>query len=716
MIIAQMLFSRIFVVLLIAAAVSAQTLDYAETEAAATKTLLVKDLRQAIREAENASATDLKSLLWRLTLYRRAAQTEKIVETARRVIAHPDYEKNKYYANGFLSAAIGSAYFNDVKIVWQYLENAHFDPFVYERLVKLCASDKAACDVGAVDEWLARKASEEETNYSPERIMPGLEWTHRRIAWRSQFGLDAGAIKNGFFEAVRKNPADLGAARRYLAFFGTAADIEQLAEIFSSPLAYDHYKLAEHIGRIPNSLPPNAEDAPRLRRVAVRLLLKSLALPFTENDGKKVGGALYCCVSVPSTKRYDLEKQLRFWTKKELAENYNLLGEPQNAQPLVEELAKVDKSDISGDDSNRLAGAVQAGSGARAVESEILRRQALRADSYEYWDERIQYYEGRDEPELVFNSYMQAFAAIPYDSSNGRSADRRLFFIRHFADFVDYKFGGSANEPADEEWSAETKRKHQIWKEAESFLRAEFEKTKTNLYYSSELLDEIFANDFDNLGDELLSKDPEILIRLAKSDSIGEFDSLLQVFLENKNIPDAIKDRIFGELIKIADRRGIESAWAMFDAMYGENAKKYVPQFLPTLEKRFAESREFVKTYKPSDDGADYRNLPNKYAEVLFKIYLAENNRRAAAKLVADGYCEHYSGMKTLIESAVRAGAFDEALRYWRTMVNLDRQYADNLDYLKTFPAFAKLLREFYAQMKRDEPDSAIPDDVLSRL
>ena len=72
--------------------------------------------------------------------------------------------------------------------------------------------------------------------------------------------------------------------------------------------------------------------------------------------------------------------------------------------------------------------------------------------------------------------------------------------------------------------------------------------------------------------------------------------------------------------------------------------------------------------------------------------------------------------LPALLENAVRNNAYDEAMRYWKTKANLDRQDLDQLSYLRKIPALAQSLREFYAQMKRDEPNSPIPDQALRIL
>lgn len=704
-----------FVVSFAVANVSAQT-GFGDVENEINKILLKKDLRQAIREAENSFANDLKSLLRRLLLYRRAADFEKVALTARQIIGRPDFQKNYNQTREFLETALKSEHFKDIEVLRIFLQKAYFNNDIYGRFVKLCLSNKEACDIRGFDTWLAQKASEAEKSsngyYSAE-----FEWTSRQVDWRRQFGLDDKEITIRFSENVRNNPADLEAALQYLQYFNSSADLQWLAENFSSPQAYSYYELGERIGRLRDfSLLQTSDDGQPVRRVAVRFLLKSLETPFNEKDVALIHSYRLRYVSIPpQIKNY--EKQLRFWTKTALAENYKNIGEAQNAQPIVEELTKLDKSDIISSTPAYLAGAVQDASGARAVESEILRQQALRQDSYEYWQERISYYYGRNEPELMFSSYLQSFAAVPFDPLKGDLKGMRIFVIRRFADFAENKFGQNSNKVVSEDWSPEDKRRHQFWKDAESFLRGEFEKNKSNIKYSYELGQIIAENDFDNLADEIVSKNPEILTNAAKSDLLMGYDRLLDVFLKSANVSQAKKDAVFDELLKIADKTDVKKAWVIFELFCQEEPRKYHAKIVPLLEKHLAKSLEFVKTYKRSDDeDGDFSRLPNRYGESLFHIYLAANDRKSAEKLLADGYYSYNYGINALVENAARNGAFDEAARYWKIKANLNRQDLEGLSSLTRFPALAQSLREFYTQMKTAEPNSPIPDAALQIL
>jgi hypothetical protein len=716
------LFIFVFAILF-GAAVNVPAQQYfADVENEVTKTLLKKDLRQAVKEAESSSGNDLNSLLRRLTLYRRAGNFEKAAQTIRQIVERPNFKEKKYQTGSFIEGVLGSEYFRDPKTIQLYLQKAGLSDFLYDKFVRLCTADRAGCDVQDFDRWLGQMAFEAEKSPEADKNAVGYysekyAWRGRRIDWRRKLGLDYGELTSRFLEDVRENPSDLAAAMRYIGYFRSSADALWLAENFTSDAAFGYYEVGRQLGE-QSSYEQNPEERRQLGKLAVRFLLKSLATPYNPKaEAALLGKYRYYAVSMPSPKVINHEKQLRYWTKESLAENYKRIGEPQNAQPIVEELMSMDKSDIDETGSPRLAGAVQAASGARVVESEILRQQAARQDSYLYWNERIGYYEGRDEPELVFGSYMQGLAAVPFNLSDERSIGGRIFFIRQFADFVDEDFGQNANKEPEDDWDEHDRRRHQFWKEAESFLRGEFEKTKSNLKYSYELVEVLEDEDFDRLTGEILRNNPELLSGAARRGFLEA--ELLGEFLADEKIPAAKKDALFDELLKIADAADIRFAWKTLDAFSSAAAGQYAARQVPFFEKMFARSLAFDKTYKPPKDDSDeddFSNLPRNYAYRLFGVYLVAGQRKPAGKLITDGYYNYREGMNALLFNAARDGAFEEALGYWKIKANLDRQDLADLQYLKSFPALARKLRDFYKQLKAAEPDSAIPDIALQLL
>lgn len=307
----------VFVVFSAAAVNAAAQIGFWDVENEVTKTLLKKDIRQAIREAENSSAGDLKSLLRRLTLYRRAANFEKVALTVRQILDRPDFNETRYQTRDFLEAAMGSEYFRDTKTLQLYVQKVGPGDNIYGKFIKVCTENRAACDVAGFDQWLAQKVAEAEKS-SDKSPSEKYEWLFRQIDWRKRFGLDEREISNRFIEDVRRDPADLEAALRYLKLFRTSNDALWLAENFASPQAYSYYELGETIGHLPGSFPaPNMDEARQLWRIAIRLLLKSLEMPVNEKDIQLMYAHKFRYASVaPAIKNY--EKQIRFWTKRSL--------------------------------------------------------------------------------------------------------------------------------------------------------------------------------------------------------------------------------------------------------------------------------------------------------------------------------------------------------------------------------------------------------------
>ena len=614
----------VFVVSLAAGFTQAQD-KFANIETEVAQTLLKKDLRQAISEAENGSPNDLTVLLRRLSLYRRAADAEKMARTMRQIMSRDDWRKNYSQIGDALQTALRSENFQDAETFRMYLQTFGLNDFAYGKFIEICSKNRTNCDIAGFDAWLAEKSNE---NTDADKF----EWTYRQIGWREKFGLDAAQLTDRFAEDVRKNPADLETALRYLKVFRNPNDLQRLAETFSSAQAYDYYELGEQLKNSTGTLSPSNEDTPAIRRVAVQLLLKSLATPFSEKDAALIYQYHLRYVSIP-VKIKNPEKQLRFWTKTALAETYKNLGEAQNAQPIIEELTKLDKSDILDGNPALLSGAVQAQSGARTVEADILQRQAAGQNSYEYWNERVRYYHGRKEPEQIFSAYLQAFAAVPFDLAKDGVRSERIFQIRLFADFVRHNFGDYGGKSESADWSESEKRNYQFWLGAENFLRNEFGKTNANIQYSNRLTQIIAENNFKNLTDEILRENPEILTRAAQSDRENFSGGMVNIFLRNEKIPQAKKDAVYEQLLKIADGADVKSAWILFGELAATETNIYSARLTPLVEKHFAESIKFAKNYHKADqDDGDFSGLPLRYGAILFRVYLGGEQSSGGGK------------------------------------------------------------------------------------
>ena len=121
---------------------------------------------------------------------------------------------------------------------------------------------------------------------------------------------------------------------------------------------------------------------------------------------------------------------------------------------------------------------------------------------------------------------------------------------------------------------------------------------------------------------------------------------------------------------------------------------------------------------KNSDDNyQELEGLKNKYIEILIETYLSANDWKSAEKLMMKDFTRLYSSpFDRLVMNAAKNGAFDDAVRYWKLKSNLDRRNLENLSSLIKFISVAETLRQFYRQMKTDEPYSPVPDIALDIL
>lgn len=687
--------------------------DYWRENERLDKLLLKKDLTQAIKEAENSSANDLQSSLRLLNLYHRVVNNPKVASTIKQIIETASFETNRHVIAESVRRAVKDDFFKDAETLRLYLQRIEFDGDIYYKFYKLCAENPNGCDVKGFDEWLARQAAE--TREKNAAVY--FDWTSRRIDWREKFGFDNAEIFDQIGADVRENPSNLDAALRYLKFFRQPTEIAWLAETFASKRGYDFYELGETLSNSVNHSPRDEYQKQQVLRRAVAFLQKSLSLPYNDEDKILINSRRFRFVSVAPYIR-DYEKQLRFWTKSKLAETYQRLNEPYNAQPIVEELAALDKSGIMIGNVNYLAGAVQAASGARVVESKILNEQALRQDSYEYWQERIGYYRGRKEPMRVFDAYRQSLTAVPFDLTDEKSRSERVFFIGRFADFAEEEFGYYANEKADE-LSDEQKQKLLSWNEAESFLRAEFERTKANTRYSAELARILINNKFKKLLDEIFSRNALLPVAFAKIDALGSRDNLLYYFLRSDSVSKTQKEAAMNQILKIAADADAENAWIICETVVGsDETGAYAARVAPILLRNTKKIENRLNSAGISDDERyELGNVRSKYRENLFKAYLQANDWKSAEKLVLTGYDSSFGyRFWQLAENAAKNGAYAAALRFWKLKANLNRRDLDNLETLARSVEIKENLKEFYRRMKKDEPFSPIPDVALEKL
>ena len=690
-------------------AVSAQTpkLDPAPT---AETILRKRDLLTVIAEAEKSEKSDLQSLFLRLDLYSRAANGPKMSVTLDQIIAAAEsFEKPA----GILSRATPYAkdtLVTDSHVIFRFLRS-EFDGDLFSRLITLCTANAAACDPNSIDNWLARKASDQpESDTDIHSDHNGRwAWTDRWIYWRKRLGMDISGITAQFADAVRNDPTNLNAALRFVRYAENAQELRWLADTFSSKRAYDYFELGSRLARLSEGVCcpqfSSREDRVSVNLEGSKLLRRSLEISFTENDIRLMETYRLSRASVPP-RIGNYEKQLRYWTKKELADVYLKVGMAQDAQPLVEELTNTDKSDILADSAFQLAGAAQMASGARVVESKILAEQAAKQDTYKYWLERIEYYRGRKEPVPVFDSYLQALKVVPADPSERYSGEERLRLIRNFAEFAtdpDFGMGGV-------EFSNIDELRERFEKETKVFLADEFERTKKQPRYAYELLDIVQQEDFDELSDKLLPEYPRVILGAYRIPSTYILDDVVRHYLETAD--ESRKEALLTSLVKMAAKLDARTAWSLCEMLVGLEQTSHIPRLIPILMKNHLATKSIAY-----NDDYLLNKISQGYREILFDVYIRINDWRSGEKLFNGNRGRSLSSPYVrLALAAARSGSTDDAMRFWKVAANLNRRDLDYLSSYRSYPTFSGRLRAFYREMKTNEPYSPVPDLALAAL
>jgi predicted nucleic acid-binding protein len=214
-----------------------------------------------------------------------------------------------------------------------------------------------------------------------------------------------------------------------------------------------------------------------------------------------------------------------------------------------------------------------------------------------------------------------------------------------------------------------------------------------------------------------LGRNPELLVNAAHADLIKDMDSSLYIYFNLDNVSQEKKNSIASQILKIAEKKNVEKAWVICEALTDiKEHPNVAARAIPILEKNLKIAENKFSLSKSSDDNHDeLEGWKNKYLEILFDAHLSANDWRSAEKLLMEKY-GYPSSFDSLILNAAKNGAFDDTVRYWKIKANLDRRNLDHLSSLKRFPTVAESIRQFYKQMKTDEPYSPVPDLALEIL
>jgi len=629
-----------------------------------TLLLLEKNINDVTKQLDRETSPTVASLFRRLVIYGRAGHASRVRETLEQLAATPNWQCPAR---------------ND--LVW-LLRNASDQSFVTQRFYyeRLCpdtiegaeAFVRLWSDVGdlkELDTWLSERSDRNE------------QWLMLRVQVRARSGT-AGELLDALAAEIRANPTDWTRLDRYLKanrYTGdNVQDVSWLADTFEVHTAADYFQLGDRLqGHAPEA--------------GAKLLQRSLELAFTDADAKFVNDQLNRFRSAGPAIKVNWEKQLRYWTKRSLAEVYLRLNQPLAAQPLIEELVSTKGDDILLQNVHHLAGAVQGSSGQRVVETKILRDEVARRSTAEYWLERAQYYEGRLEYDLERESYRQALVALAVRPDDDKGLKERYTVLWSFALFL-AKHNQEENRP-----------------ELEKLLTTELSSTPPQTDYAFEVARLITQNelDLDELRNSLLAKQPALLARLldARRDWGNNERLFIEQVVNREAVPSSLKEKIWSALEPLANDPGSTRTFHLAEAMKdGEEWRRAIPLWRGYIKHAYPTNWEGYK-----DDAIAH----------LLTAYCQTGQWQTAEKHLfahVDSFWRVLPrALAEIAIAAAKANAIDDAMRLWRMSANIDRRNLDPLGQLAKTKLKPQLLA-MYSQMKKEDPQSTIPDLALQML
>lgn len=625
--------------------------------------LLDKNINELTRQLDNETPSTAASLFRRLMIYGRAGQTSRVRQTLEQFRSVENwrceigYELKQLIRNADKSLDAQRFYREQI---------CPDDADGTEELVKLWLSTG---DRKELDAWLAERSNRND------------QWLMQRVALRAKSGT-AGEVLDALAAEIRANPSDWKRLDRYLKannYTGDMQDVAWIADTFEVHTATEYFELAEHVRH-------------RSPQAGVKLLKKSLELTFTDVDAKQIENLINRYRSVGLSIKVNWEKQLRYSTKRSLAQTYQQMNQSLAAQPLVEELVAIKDTDILLEDIHQLAGAVQGGSGQRVVETKILGDEAQRRSTSEYWLERAHYYSGRNEYERERDSYRQALVALTAKREDTKALNERYEVVSRFAFFL----GERLNSKEDKA-------------ELEALLARELNSVPPETAYAFQIARLITQSELelDELSNSLLTKRPWFLRRLleGRREWTNDEQGLIEDVVDGEEVTSELKEKIWSSLESLVRDPGSTRAYFLAEALIDRDQLQRAIPFL----------RGYIEHASPNN-WEGYK--PNAISD-LFRVYCRTKQWQAAEKLLFANQEVFWHSLPHAVAQvavvAAQQNAINDAMRLWRMSTNLDRRNLDTLPEIAQTNARPQLVT-MYQQMKKEDPLSTIPDLALRLL
>ena len=636
------------------------------------KILLKKDLKTFAAELGASPAADVESLLMRMDVFRRTGDAAKMREALYRLPDAPDLPKDGERKRWILDIVRG--YVRQDLVLYRFFHE------------KLGPEDDVQHAKAFITFWEREGDPKELDAWLSQRAVKGTAWYTVDLDRRLRLD-NAQPVLDALAEKVRNDPADAQALGEYL---GTVAHAQRYTAN-SHPGRYNNETnwlgdllkpqgavAAYHTGEKLMSVNP---------RLAIKYFLRSLAAPMTAQETAAFEEKYKIHSSIGRADQRNWEKQLRYWTKEKLASAYQTTGQSVLAQPLIEELAATKGDDIWRKENNLLAGEVQSGSGARAIESKIVQDEATRSQTEKYWRERIEYYIGRKEGASVVDSFGNALKRI--------SLEFKPSFISWFSSRFNYDLDGIDNFDAQKERLGE-------------ILLEEFHSVKPDSEFAFESVraaDPQHLN-IDSFMQELFVRRRDVFVPLISERRGYERRDLIRYILDPEGRVAEHREYYLDQLERIVADEPAEQLREMAEVFrYLREYRRSIPLLQKYLSKLAAK--------KENEIGRKGAVLD------LFNSYNNAGQWQNAEKLMNENqpiFLEGLGGhLRFLALTAARADAADDAFRLWLKSVNFTGHSLTALHDINN-TSTKPLLIQYYRKMKQEDPNSEIAENALKFL
>jgi tetratricopeptide (TPR) repeat protein len=512
--------------------------------------------------------------------------------------------------------------------------------------------------VDAIDKWLASRPAGQD----------GF-WMKERLRFNASRGRADKLIEKLTAE-VRANPENVTAAIQYLdavLYSGSGLEnrrnLSRIANTIHPKRATDAYEIAQRLQRL-------REWAP-----AATFFRAALAIPLSAEEVHKMESTIQAVLPRDTIKAIFIVQ-----AKEGLSECLLALGDKTKAQRLMEEAVVLRRERHVGENM-QFAGQVQAETGARVIESTILAEQKKSEDDPQYWLERAAYYQGRNEAAPEEEAYRKAFALTapqPRPAHPGKGfADFRSNVISNLNRFLT---------------------EHQREDEAVALLLKELQ---------------------DSPADSVSTERAAHLIAFEHRERIAPDEDAYWRWLGNRPTWSHTEERLLWELLKRVDPPKLDSYFTRAENM-SANADPSRNKALGWIMNRMNSAARAIPLLQDAVARLADKEQRDSTQFTLFESYLDTGDWQRAEAIFPEASRhltsqEIPSWLGRIAVAAARAGAKTDALRIWKTVVNVNPCFLGALDDLARADLTAEL-RGYYTELSERLPSSVAPARALKVL